>query len=163
MSPRWLALGLSVVLLPPFAGAQDPLKPFRYSGSAFAHGTVGACAHGVAFGGVGGGVEGLVWKGLSLGAAGSANTFVRGPNIYLLTGQVGYHFVDRNRPRGSDPFVSFGMGFGTSLHGRSSGSANLGGGLNYWVSNHVGIRMEGRVIGITSDGIGVLQLGVAFR
>jgi hypothetical protein len=44
-----------------------------------------------------------------------------------------------------------------------SRSANLGGGLNYWMSDHVALRFEGRVIGIRSDTIGVVQIGVSFR
>jgi hypothetical protein len=160
---RVLAVIAGMLLFAVIAWGQAEPKPFRYNGNVYGQGNVGGCVHGVFFGGGGGGAEGFLWKGLTAGLAGSINGFSRGESIKLFTGQIGYHFVDREKARGSDPFVSLGLGVGNSLRGDMSRSANLGGGLNYWMSDHVALRFEGRVIGIRSDTIGVVQIGVSFR
>jgi len=159
----WYRAALLMTALAAAAAAQS--KPFRYNGSVHAEGNMGVCVHGYAFGGAGGGGEAFLWKGLTLGARASGNTFSDYGPIGIFQGEVGFHAVDRSRERGADPFVSAGIGVASLGTGsRNSGaSASLGGGLNYWFNRHVALRMEGRIIAISGDGIIVFQIGAAFR
>jgi hypothetical protein len=67
-----MLLGLTVCS--GWAVAQDAGAPFRNKGSVYGLANVGACVHGYAFYGGGGGGEALVYKGLSVGGEGSYNT-----------------------------------------------------------------------------------------
>lgn len=158
---RWIL----PILLMAAAGLEAQSEPFRYRGSLHAEASVGACVHGYAFGGGGGGGEVFLWKGLSAGVRASGNAFSDYGPIGIVLGEVGYHFVDRNRERGADPFLTFGVGAATTGTGfsRSGASGTFGGGVNYWFNRHVALRMEGRMIAIPGDGVFVFQFGAAFR
>ena len=63
--------------------------------------------------GGGGGVEGFVWKRVTAGADVSVfhdNYYTKIGNFGHVGGQVGYHFASREKTRGADPFVVFGIG-----------------------------------------------------
>jgi len=112
---------------------------------------------------VGGGGEGLVHNGLALGAEiGYLSPLgdVR-DGIGILSTNVGYHFVKPNRKL--VPFVT--GGFSLAFRNGSSGGGNFGGGVQYWMRPHVGLRFEFRDHIFSSDTphlFGV-RVGLSFR
>lgn len=156
-------VGVAVVCSGCLAGEGG--KAFRNRGDVYAISNLGACVHGYPFFGGGGGGEFLVYKGLSVGGEGSYNTFSDGWSMGFLSGQFGYHFGERDRRVGMVPFVSGGLG--TTIFGsgrRQEGTVNFGGGGTYWVKERVGLRVEGRAMGVGhSDLVVVFRVGVSFR
>ncbi len=155
------------LLLAPLASSQES-PDFRYRGNGHAYFSTGACQHGYAHLGAGGGGEAFVWRGLALG--GEAGFLVFNDNdkkpIGLFATHAGYHFVDRNRPVKVDPFVNVawmgvaagGSDWRTNLYG------GIGGGVNYWRKPRWGIRMEGRVNSIAgSEVLIIARIGLVFR
>ena len=163
MKALWLLLG--VCALSGLAGAQTPQTPFVYRGNGYGFTNVGVCIHGYGFVGGGGGGEVLVYKGLSVGGEGSYNTFNDGWQIGTLTGQVGYHFGDRKKRFGMDPFFTGGIGGAFSRrNGRMGASGNAGGGGTYWFKERVGLRFEGRALYVNRGELIVVgRIGVSFR
>jgi hypothetical protein len=156
---RITILGL---VLPLVLAAQDADKPRAYSGSGYLFAVAGACQHGYAFAGGGGGAEALVWKGLTVGAEGSYQSFSDGWGFGIGTAQVGYHFMGKNRAAKWDPFVTYGMGMATSGGGFGR-AGNLGGGGTYWFKDRVGLRMEGRVQAFSEEAMFAFRVGLSFR
>jgi hypothetical protein len=111
---------------------------------------------------VGGGGEGLVYKGLGIG----------GEVAYLSTGQsvdngiglgsanISYHF---NRSHKLQPFVTGGGSL--AFRGFAAGGGNVGGGVQYWMNRHLGLRFEGRSYIFSSDAphTFVFRVGLSFR
>ncbi|MEK6409013.1 MAG: outer membrane beta-barrel protein [Acidobacteriota bacterium] len=148
------------------------------SGVALAQGSNPPRGWGYGFGGVGGasgsgsstaffsvgaGGEGLVYKGLGLGAeVGYIAPFrSAGDGIGILSPDVSYHFSN-----GSSKLVPFVTG-GYSLafrNGTSSGG-NFGGGVQYWMKDHLGLRVEFRDHVFSSDSPHFFQfrVGLSFR
>lgn len=155
----WL---VSLVLLAPAILRAAEVEPFRYKGSGYGFFTAGACQHSYAIVGAGGGAEGFIWRGLTVGAEGGYQTFTEGGGWGVLYLPVGYHIVDRSKPGKWDPFVSFAVGlFGG---GGVGATAHFGGGATYWFRKRVGVRTEFRVHGfsvseVTAQG----RIGIAFR
>ena len=112
---------------------------------------------------VGGGGEGLVYKGLGLGAEiGYLSPFQQfGDGIGILSTNVGYHFVKPNRKL--VPFVS--GGFSLAFRNGSSGGGNFGGGVQYWMKPHLGLRFEFRDHIFSSDTPHLygFRVGLSFR
>ena len=112
---------------------------------------------------VGGGGEGLVYKGLGLGAEiGYLSPFQDlGDGIGILSTNVAYHFVKPNRKL--VPFVS--GGFSLAFRSGASGGGNFGGGVQYWMRPHVGLRLEFRDHVFSSDSPHVygFRVGLSFR
>ena len=143
------------------AQAQPHERP--YNGNFHAFGVMGACQHGYGLFGGGGGAEGLVWKGITLGADVSYQAFTDGWGFGMVSGQVGYHFVNRSQPLKWDPFVTYGMGGVFGSKGGMSGTARLGGGFNYWFKPRMAVRVEFRAHGMPDEVLATARIGVSFR
>jgi hypothetical protein len=106
---------------------------------------------------MGGGAEYFVYKGLSAGGEYSrikGSDGVGGSNNISLNGT--YHFLGREKSKKFDPFAAGGYSrFFAS--GGGVNAVNLGGGMNYWLSEGLGLRFDfrdyevrggGRLIGL---------------
>ena len=145
-------------------------------GMAFAQATTGRRAWGYAIGGAGassgdfstgffqfgGGGEGLAYKGLGLGAEiGYLAPFrAAGDGVGLFSGDVSYHF---NRTAKLVPFVT--GGYSAAFRSGASHGGNFGGGVHYWMKEHVGLRFEFRDHVFSSDSPHLFQfrVGLSFR
>ena len=81
----------------------------------------------------------------------------------VVSGNVSAHF----RPRadtGPDPFVTGGVS-GVRFRGETGLFANIGGGMNYWLGPHIGLRAEFRGYpgGRDLDSFAEIRVGVSFR
>lgn len=110
-----------------------------------------------------GGGEGLVYKGLGLGGeVGYLAPFQNPGNGFgIVSPDVSYHFS-----RGSKlvPFVTGGYSMAFRSGATSSGG-NFGGGVQYWMKDHVGLRVEFRDHVFSSDSPHLFQIrvGLSFR
>lgn len=116
---------------------------------------------------IGGGGEAVLGKGIGigaeLGALGPTGDFAELFGVFSVNGS--YHFVHGGDGGKFDPFATGGY----TLFFRS-GSANLfnvGGGVNYWLHEKIGLRLEFRDQ-IRTPGRGTLhywnfRIGIAFR
>jgi hypothetical protein len=97
---------------------------------------------------VGGGGEGLLYKGFGIGGEiGYFAPFERaGDGFGLGSVNVGYHF---NPSQKVVPFVT--GGYSVAFRTRSSSGGNFGGGVNYWMKDKVGLRFEFRDHIFSSD------------
>lgn len=130
---------------------------------AFAQNPSDRRAWGYVFGGVGGnsgggstpsfsvgaGGEGLVYKGLGLGAEiGYLAPFqASGDGIGLFSANGSYHF---RKPKSKlVPFVT--GGYSAAFRSFASSGGNFGGGVQYWIKDHLGLRFEFRDHVFSSD------------
>lgn len=145
-------------------------------GVAFAQSSSEPRGWGYAFGGVGGasgsgstpffqvgaGGDGLVYKGLGLGAeVGYVAPFRRpGDGFGILSPDISYHF---NRKSKLVPFVTGGPSL--AFRNGAAGGGNFGGGVNYWMNDHLGLRLEFRDHIFSSDSPHLYQfrVGLSFR
>jgi hypothetical protein len=153
---------LLVVLLPLAAAAQS--KDHHGQGYFFVAPTATSAGD---FGlHIGGGGEGLVYKGLGVGGEigyiGASRELSRG--IGVLSPNVSYNFTKASRSGKFAPFVTGGY---TLLVGSDALHAvNLGGGVNWWFKDHLGLRLEFRDHVATQFGsthIFGFRIGLAFR
>ncbi len=92
----------------------------------------------------GGGGEGFLYKGLAIGAEAGflapMKSFSSGFGLLDVDGS--YHFISSNRTKKVVPFITGGYSllFGS---GRAHG-LNFGGGVNWWMRDRVGLRLEAR-------------------
>lgn len=111
---------------------------------------------------IGGGGEGLVYKGLGLGAeVGYFTPFSRfSDGVGILSVDVSHHF---NRKEKLVPFVTGGYSLG--FRSGSSSGGNFGGGVQYWASDRVGLRFEFRDHIFSSDSphFYSFRAGISFR
>jgi hypothetical protein len=138
----------------------------QHRGWGYVFGGVGSATGGGSTGlfTAGAGGEGLVYKGLGLGAeVGYLAPFQGAGNGFgILSTDVSYHFA-----RGSSklvPFVSGGYSLG--FRGSAAGSGgNFGGGVQYWMKDHLGLRLEFRDHVFSSDSPHLYQFraGLSFR
>ena len=134
-------------------------------GWGYAVGGVGATGNGssTATFQVAGGGEGLVYKGLGLGAeVGYLAPFRRtGDGFGVFSPNVSYHFS--NRSSRLVPFVT--GGFSLGFRSGASGGGNFGGGVQYWMKDHVALRLEFRDHIFSSDTPHFFQfrVGLSFR
>jgi hypothetical protein len=115
---------------------------------------------------IGGGGEGLVYKGLGVGGEigylGVSQELSRG--IGVLSPNVSYNFTKASKSGKFAPFVTSGytLLFGSdALH-----AANVGGGVNWWFKDHLGLRLEFRdhvALQFGSAHIFGVRIGLAFR
>lgn len=155
-----IVLPLAAVLL---QGADEP-KPGRYRGSGYLVAGFGRCQHGVTNMSAGGGGDGFLWRGLTLGGDVGVYAFTgRGSfRLGLATLNVGYSFANRNRRGRFEPFVNagvVGVGFGPGV----AQAAAAGGGLHYWFKPRVGLRTECRVMAVADEVLTIFRIGVSFR
>jgi hypothetical protein len=111
----------------------------------------------------GGGGEGLLYKGLGLGAEIGGITALQesSAGLWLFSANGSYHFA---RERKITPFLTGGY---SSVGGNGQRNLiNFGGGINYWFRERQGIRLEFRDH-IYTDGTGRhllgFRIGFAFR
>ena len=111
---------------------------------------------------VGGGGEGLVGGGLGMGAeVGYLAPFSSGGNgIGLFSGGPSYHF---NRGSKVVPFVT--GGYSAAFRNGAGHGGHFGGGVHYWMKEHVGLRFEVRDHVFSSDSPHLFQfrVGLSFR
>lgn len=114
---------------------------------------------------VGGGGEGLVYKGLGLGAeVGYLSPFEDlSDGIGILSTNVSYHFVKPKSNQKLVPFVT--GGFSLAFRNGASGGGNFGGGVQYWVRPRLGLRFEFRDHIFSSDTTHLygFRVGLSFR
>jgi hypothetical protein len=93
---------------------------------------------------IGGGGEGLLYKGLGVGGElgywGPTKSF--GDGVGLLSVNGSYHVLPRNSDRKVVPFVT--AGYSLAFRSATANLFNFGGGINYWISKRVGLRLEFR-------------------
>jgi Outer membrane protein beta-barrel domain len=110
----------------------------------------------------GAGGEGLVQKGFGLGAEiGYLSPFGSGGDgLGLFSGDASYHF---SRSSKLVPFVT--GGYSAVFRNGVSHGGNVGGGVHYWVKDHVGLRFEVRDHVFSSDSPHLFQfrVGLSFR
>ena len=159
-------LTLSLLLLTSFLLPAAGDSTFNYRGSAYAFATGGTCQHGYAVAGAGGGAEGFIWKGLSIGFEAGYQNFIDSYRYMELSMPIGYHFGNRKIAAKWDPFITTSLlGAGISIDRGDFGAAgSLGGGVNYWFRKRLGFRFEFRshvLAGqeITAQG----RVGIVFR
>jgi len=108
------------------------------------------------------GAEVFAYKGLAasadIGYVGYYNNF-RADGLGLFSPNVSYHFL---RSRRVVPFIT--GGYTLAFRSGTANLANYGGGLTYWFSRRVGLRVEGRDHRDT-DGyhLSALRVGMSFR
>jgi len=97
---------------------------------------------------VGGGGEGYFGNGAGIGAEIGYLTSTRntGSGIALASVNGSYHF---NRSGKAVPFLTGGASIAGA--GFASGGGNFGGGVNYWMTNRLGLRFEVRDHIFSSD------------
>lgn len=161
----WASVVLSaLLLLPSSLRAQEAEKPFHYNWNSHASFVLGTCWHGYTLAGAGGGAEAFAWRGLTLGGDVAAQRFLDGDPVFgLLSANVGYHFVDRQRPARFDPFINLIIG-GAVARDFWAGASGMGGGLNYWFSKRMGLHTEARFqVAGEDEGLLMVRIGLSFR
>ena len=153
---------LLAVLLPFAAAAQS--KEWRGQGYVFVAPT---STTGRGFGlHIGGGGEGLVYKGLGVGGEigylGSADGLRDG--IGILSTNISYHFTKATKSRKFAPFVT--SGYSMLFRGSAVNAVNIGGGANWWFKDRIGLRLELRdhiPLQSASFHFFGVRIGLAFR
>ncbi len=160
---KHMLLAITLLAVPACLAAEDTAKPFQYNGSGYAYFDAGVCQHGYRLIGGGGGAEGFIWRGLALGADAGYHGFSDGLRFGLVSLDLGYHFVDRTKPKKIDPFVNFSV-VGAAVHCGVCRAGHFGGGLNYWFKDRVGLRTEVRLNAIGGEeAIVTFHIGFSFR
>jgi hypothetical protein len=160
---RKLFLAPLLAVLLPFAAAAQSVDR-RGQGYAFVAPTTSTGGGSGLHFGAGG--EGLVYKGLGLGAEVGYVAAARelGEGIGVLSPNVSYNFTKASRSGKFAPFVTGGYSllFGSdALH-----AVNVGGGLNWWFKDRVGLRLEFRdhvTVRFGSAHLFGVRIGLAFR
>jgi hypothetical protein len=139
-----LILLLYLAHIPGLATAQDNKERRGWGYAFFAPGAVSSEYGSTAMLHIGGGGEGLIYKGLGAGAeigyAAPAQAF--GAGIGLFSANGSYHFVKPQSSQKAVPFVT--GGFSLGFRESAAGGMNVGGGVNYWLRNRLGLRFECR-------------------
>ncbi|HSB10889.1 MAG TPA: hypothetical protein VLM38_15490 [Blastocatellia bacterium] len=114
---------------------------------------------------VAGGGEGLLYKGLGLGAEVGYLAPFEGPGegFGILSVNPSYHFRNASSSGRVVPFVT--GGFSLGFRSGTAGGGNFGGGVQYWMKDHVGLRVEFRDHIFSSDTPHFFQfrVGLSFR
>jgi hypothetical protein len=156
---------LIALTIPGLGQAQNGTREFSYDGLGYGFASLGACQHQYFSAGAGGGGEGFLWKGLSLGGELGVYSFPNDRSSGYGVAVLGpsYHFVDRKKPTKWDPYVTakiLGIGF---ANGGVAGAAVLGGGVNYWFKERIGIQTGVQVHAIAEETVVSFRAGVTFR
>jgi hypothetical protein len=131
---------LFLALVPALAFGQDPKERRSWGYGFFAPGAVSSEYGSTAFLHVGGGGEGLIYKGLGAGAEFGYHT----DGAFILSVNGAYHFSNPRSPRKAVPFVTGGYVRGFPLSEDSGNGLNFGAGVNYWLRDRIGLRFEFR-------------------
>ncbi len=123
--------------------AQDE-RERPYNGSGHVYYALGGAKGSGAFMGVGVGGEGLVYRGLGLGADIGYLFPARDPayGVGLLSVNPSYHFVNRRTPGKVIPFVT--AGYAAAFRSGGVNLWNYGGGATIWLKDWLGVRLEVR-------------------
>lgn len=161
------AMILALLCPPTWAHAQAPgaaptggnPHQYRAQGYAFvAPGVYVGFSESVATMHVGGGGEGLVYKGLGLGAEVGALWATRGSDLLGMVSVDGSYHSSRGRK--VSPFLTGGYSL-IGGNGRRN-LVNFGGGLNWWLGARRGIRLEFRDHVYADGGRQILDFRIAF-
>jgi hypothetical protein len=165
-----LILALMVSLfLSSMVWAQTPQPPPAVSrvrtGYGYVFGGVSGDADGAGVS-AGGGAEGLVYRGLSVGVDAAYLSSGNNRRWGVAGLNVGYHFVNGDGAQKIVPFVNGGpMAIGRFDGGAGFG-VTFGGGVNYWIKERMGLRFEGRahrILNSDHQGFGSFRVGLTFR
>lgn len=142
---RKLCLLLLVLALTPALAVAQDSEGRRLQGYVFAApGGISAVGNTAAAFHAGIGGEGLLYKGLGAGAEVGYLFPTRAPGdgigIFSLNGS--YHFVNQNKPRKVVPFVT--AGYSRAFGQGGFNMVNYGGGVNWWMRDRLGLRLEAR-------------------
>ena len=114
----------------------------------------------------GGGGEALVFRGLGLGVElGSvAPISIDAGNVGIFSTNLSYNFGERGGSKRAVPFVTSGYSRRFGYEQEVSG-VNVGAGLHYWATDHLGVRLEFRDHHFSRGVLNFygVRLGVAFR
>jgi hypothetical protein len=114
----------------------------------------------------GGGGEALIARGFGIGA--ELGYFARardaGHGYGLGSLNLSYHFGGRDPEQKTVPFITAG-GSAVFHGGRTQGGANIGGGIQYWMRERLGLRFEYRSHIFSSDSSHAYEFrfGLAFH
>jgi hypothetical protein len=158
-------LAMTLFSIPAWPQAEPAVKTFKYNGNGYTFFSAGACQHKYTNIGVGGGGEGFIWRGLTIGGEIGYYRFPadRGAGYGVAAFGPGYHFVDREEPKKWDPWVSatvLGLGFAS---GGMAAAPRLGGGVNYWFKEKVGLQTGVQIQGLGEEGLVLFRVGLTFR
>jgi len=144
---KLIATAALLLALPMFASAQTSEHCWAQGYLFFAPGVVwnrhetgvgSATVH------LGGGGEGFIYRGLGVGAEigymALWSRFNDGPGVGSVN--ASYHFHHRATAGSIEPFVT--AGYTLFFRAGTSGSANFGGGINYWLARQGAVRFEAR-------------------
>lgn len=133
-----------------------------------------AQTHGYAFAGPafnGSGMDGAFRYGMGAGfkiaphvtAGGEVGGIRDNGSGVVVSGNLGVH-LRRHVESGLDPFVTGGV-TGLRVGGESGAYANFGGGANYWLRRHVGVRAEFRTYpgGQDLNSFSEFRFGISLR
>jgi hypothetical protein len=119
---------------------------------------------------IGGGGEFCVYKGLGFGGALGGlrvpSSDSTGKTVYQWTGMAAFHTVynfQRRAKQKVNPFVVLGFTIVPAFD--TPGGYNLGGGVQYWFSSNLGLRVEFRehvLTGMRSHQYPQVRIGLAF-
>lgn len=111
----------------------------------------------------GGGGEGLIYKGVGVGAEAAAFGNIGGSGGGMVSVNGGYHFQSSRSPQKLVPFVTAGYTF--LAPSDETNLFNFGGGVNYWAGERVGLRVEFRdhVFPQSGNHLFGVRVGVTFR
>ncbi len=114
---------------------------------------------------IGAGGEGFIYKGLAaggdIGYLFPAQSFRYGAGLLSVNGS--YH-LNRNSHWIVSPFVT--SGYSLAFRGAAANMVNVGGGLNYWLGERTGLRLEFRdhiQPGYRATHLLEFRIGLAFR
>jgi len=141
---RLLLVSVSLFAMSVLAHGQESPEPralahvFFGGGGTFAEGNAAGTLQ------VGGGGEGRIYKGLGAGAE-LGYLFPRqaaGDGLGILSTNGFYRFTNSSSPQKVTPFVTAGYSLG--FRDGTINMANFGGGVDYWVRDRMGLRLEVR-------------------
>ncbi|MEK7750808.1 MAG: hypothetical protein AAB654_02750 [Acidobacteriota bacterium] len=158
-------LAMTLFTIPAWPQAEPPVKPFKYNGNGYTFFSVGTCQHRYTNVGVGGGGEGFIWRGLTIGGEIGYYRFPadRNTGYGVATLGPGYHFVSRKNPAKWDPYVGIsvlGLGFAP---GGLAAAGSLGGGVNYWFKEKIGLQTGVQIRVIGEEALALFRIGLTFR
>ena len=159
-------LSLALFSVPAWLGAQDTAKPFRYNGNGYVFFSGGGCQHGYLNLGGGAGGEGFLWRGLTLGGEAGYYRFPadRSFGYGIFAVGPGYHFVDRHKAAKWDPYLTMGIVGGAIGPGALARAGSIGGGVNYWFKERLGLQTGAQVQVIAVEEVVVaFRIGLTFR
>jgi hypothetical protein len=159
-----IILAMTLLSIPAWPQTEPAVKTFKYNGNGYTFFSAGACLHGYANVGVGGGGEAFIWRGLTIGAEIGYYRFTayRNAGYGVATVYPGYHFVDRKKPVKWDPYVNgtvLGLGF---ARGRAA-AGHLGVGVNYWFKEKIGLQTGVQFQAIGCEPLVLFRVGLTFR